>query len=83
VTELLQGVAEVRVDEPAGTLRAVRFAGRWRTVSRVANRWVVETDWWRTPVRRLYLRLLLGEAECIELYRDLDSGIWYWSRRYD
>jgi hypothetical protein len=58
VTELLSGPAEVRVDA-AGELRAVRLAGGWRAVSRVANRWVVETDWWRTPVRRHYVRLLL------------------------
>lgn len=83
MTELLRGTAEVRVDERTGTLRAVRSAGRWRTVSRVANRWVVETDWWRTPVRRLYLRLLLEEVDCVELYRDLDTGEWHWSRRYD
>jgi hypothetical protein len=54
----LSGTAEVRVDA-AGDLRAVRLAGGWRAVSRVANRWVVETDWWRTPVRRHYVRLLL------------------------
>ena len=89
MTELLSGPAEVRLD-PSGTPRAVRLAGGWRRVSRVANRWLVETDWWRTPVRRHYLRLLLepagghGEAdECVELYRDLDAGTWHWSRRYD
>ena len=43
MTELLSGPAEVRVDA-AGELRAVRLAGGWRAVSRVANRWVVETD---------------------------------------
>lgn len=91
MTELLQGAAEVRVDERTGTPREVRVVGRWHTVSRVANRWMVETDWWRTPVRRLYLRLLLsgrgrtasGEGECVELYRDLETGAWHWSRRYD
>ena len=101
MTELLSGPAEVRVDA-AGELRAVRLAGGWRAVSRVANRWVVETDWWRTPVRRHYVRLLLANRgagrratgpgaaarrepadECVELYRDLETGGWHWSRRYD
>ena|ERR1035441_4708137 len=104
VTELLSGTAEVRVDA-SGDLRAVRLAGGWRAVSRVANQWLVETDWWRTPVRRRYVRLLLekqgggrqgsgpagamagGEpplpTECIEIYRDLETGDWHWSRRYD
>jgi len=101
VTELLSGVAEVRVDA-SGSVSAVRLVGGWSRVSRVANQWLVETDWWRTPVRRHYLRLLLesrgggrvtsgsGAAgrrppadECVELYRDLETGGWHWSRRYD
>ena len=52
-------------------------------VSRVANHWVVETDWWRTAVRRHYLRLLLDRDQCVELYHDLETGTWHWSRRYD
>jgi hypothetical protein len=101
MTELLDGIAEVRLDV-SGAIRAVRLAGGWFTVSRVANQWLVETDWWRTPVRRRYVRLLLesrgggrpatgrGTAdrrepadECVELYRDLGTGEWHWSRRYD
>ena len=101
MTELLDGIAGVRLDA-SGAIRAVRLAGGWSTVSRVANQWLVETDWWRTPVRRHYVRLLLesrgggrratgpGTAarrdpadECVELYRDLETGVWHWSRRYD
>ena len=101
MTELLSGVAEVRVDA-SGRVCAVRLAGGWAWVRRVANQWLVETDWWRTPVRRHYLRLLLesrGDGrrnagpraadrrqpadECVELYRDLQTGGWHWSRRYD
>jgi hypothetical protein len=83
MTELLQGPAEVRVDPRTGGLRDIRLAGRWQAVVRVANRWVVETDWWRTPVRRHYLRLLLDGGECVEVFRDLGTGLWHWSRRYD
>ena len=101
MTELLSGAADVRVDA-SGTVCAVRLAGGWSTVSRVANQWLVETDWWRIPVRRHYVRLLLesrgggrramgsGPAgrqdladECVELYHDLETGEWHWSRRYD
>lgn len=101
MTELLGGIADVRLDV-SGAICAVRLAGGWSTVTRVANQWLVETDWWRTPVRRRYVRLLLesrgggrptsgpGTAdrrepadECVELYRDLETGDWHWSRRYD
>ena len=85
MTELLDGVAEVRLDRRTGALRAVRLSGRWHSVNRVTGRWAVETDWWRTPVRRHYLRLVLeGQgSECVELYRDVETGVWHWSRRYD
>ena len=101
MTELLDGIADVRFGA-SGAIRAVRLAGGWSTINRVANQWLVETDWWRTPVRRHYVRLLLAgrgggrratgsgtadrrEAadECAELYRDLETGEWHWSRRYD
>jgi hypothetical protein len=82
VTELLDGTVEVRGDDPA-TPSALRTAAGWRRVERVVTRWVVDTDWWRRPVRREYLRCLLAGGECCELYRDLEEGGWCWSRRYD
>jgi len=62
---------------------ALRFDGGWREVLEVAARWRVETDWWRTPVRREYVRCLLSGGECVDVYRDLDSGGWFRVRRYD
>ena len=82
MTELLDGTAEVRGDDP-DTPTALRTDAGWRRVDRVVTRWVVQTDWWRHPVHREYLRCLLAGGECYELYRDLDEGGWSWSRRYD
>ena len=81
MTELLQGELEVRL--AGGSPVALRTRGGWREVAGVAGRWRVETDWWRRPVRREYLRCLLAGGECCELYRDLDGDGWFWSRRYD
>jgi hypothetical protein len=84
VTELLEGAVEVRGQgREAGTPAALRTEAGWRRIERVVTRWVVETDWWRRPVRREYLRCLLAGGECCELYRDLDGDGWFWSRRYD
>ena len=81
MTELLAGEAEVRVSD--GVPVAVRTAAGWRDVAEVAVRWRVETDWWRSAVRRDYVRCLLSDGECVDLYRDLDTGDWHWVRRYD
>jgi hypothetical protein len=82
MTELLEGAVEVRVSDD-GVLLALRIGSRWRTVEEVANTWRVETDWWRDAVRRDYMRCVMSDGECVDVYRDLDGDDWHWVRRYD
>jgi hypothetical protein len=82
MTELLDGAAEVRT-AANGELAAVRLGSVWREVTEVALGWRVETDWWRSPVRRDYVRCLLAGGECVDLYCDLETGAWRWARRHD
>ena len=82
MTELLLRDAEVRVDGD-GMPVALRAASGWRRVQEVVSTWRVETDWWRTPVRRDYVRCLLDDGDCVEVFRELDDGTWHWSRRSD
>jgi len=80
MTELLDDTAEVR-QEPDGSL-SLRTPAGWQQLE-VVNSWRVETDWWRIPARRDYVRCLLTNGSCVELYRDLSDGSWHLSRRYD
>lgn len=82
MTELLCRPVAVRRDAE-GEVRAVHLGDRWRSVVRTTCRWLVDTDWWRDPVRREYRRCLTGDGECLELSRDLDTGTWTLVRRYD
>jgi len=82
MTELLCRPISVRTGDD-GSLTAVRAWGRWSSVVRTTNRWVVETDWWRVPVRREYRRCITDGGECLELYCDLDGGGWWLGRRHD
>jgi len=83
VTELLDARTDVRVAAD-GSPTAVRTgAGGWRAVTGTVNRWIVETDWWRAPVRREYRRCLVAGGECLELCRELDTVRWWVVRRYD
>jgi hypothetical protein len=82
VTELLDQPTEVRL-RPGGEIEAVLLPEGWRLVARTTNRWLVETDWWRQPVRREYHRCLTRRSgDWIELYRDLETGTWHLARRY-
>jgi len=82
VTELLTGDAEVRVSAQ-GLPSALRTRIGWREVTEVALSWRVETDWWRGSVRRDYVRCLLSDGECFDVYRDLETDAWHWVRRHD
>jgi len=82
MTELLEGAAEVRTNAQ-GLPVALRTRAGWRRVIELALTWRVETDWWRMPIGRDYMRCLLGDGECVDVYRDLHDGTWHWTRRYD
>ncbi|HVC03621.1 MAG TPA: hypothetical protein VND88_03000 [Candidatus Acidoferrales bacterium] len=82
MTELLEGVIEVRTGAD-GRPVAIRTAQGWGRVAEVVNAWRVETDWWRAPVGRDYVRCLLEDGDCMDCYRDLETGEWHRERRYD
>jgi hypothetical protein len=82
MTELLDIPTEVRLSDD-GRIEALRLPEGWRVVARTTSRWLVETDWWREPVRREYRRCTTRAGECVEVFRDLDTGAWRLGRRYD
>lgn len=82
MTELFDLPVEVRLGGE-GRVEAVRMPEGWRVVERTANRWLVDIDWWRRPVRRDYRRCVLRGGDCVELYRDLETDAWHLARRYD
>jgi hypothetical protein len=55
----------------------VRLDGRWVPVAELVDRWRVEDEWWRAPVRRRYLHLLLANGRLLTLFQDLEEGGWY------
>ena len=51
------------------------------TVQTVADRWVVDIDWWREkPAQRNYFSLLAADGEEITVYQDVQTGEWYAQR---
>jgi hypothetical protein len=82
MTELLSGTVQVRVNGD-GMPQAMRIGGAWHDIDEVVLTWRVETDWWREPVRRDYVRCLLKGDECLDVYRDIERDAWFLVRRYD
>jgi hypothetical protein len=91
---------QVDVDIDADGIPVHLEGGPLRGRVRPLQRWLVDADWWSSPVSREYWRVLLRRAESparhlgkrtpprqdelvCEIYRDLESGVWFVERIYD
>lgn len=46
-------------------------------VARTVDEWLVEDEWWRHPLQRRYLRLVLADGRPLTLFQDRLTGAWY------
>ncbi|HET7092535.1 MAG TPA: hypothetical protein VFI22_03630 [Thermomicrobiales bacterium] len=51
--------------------------GRLRRVDRVQDIWRIDEEWWRAPISRRYLALLLADGALRTVFQDLTDGRWY------
>lgn len=49
----------------------------WRRVVAVREWWRIDDEWWRSPVSRAYVALVVEGGRPLTLYRDLAEGGWY------
>ena len=74
----LNGPRPVAVElAPDGQPGAIVDRGRRLPVAAVRDRWLVEDEWWREPLSRRYLELLLADGSVRTLYLDAVNGYWY------
>ena len=67
----------VRTDEH-GAPTHVRLPGKTaRRVEAVRERWQIDDEWWRSPISREYLAVVLDDGRVLTLYRDLADDRWY------
>lgn len=62
---------------PTGAPTAVRMNGRTRQVQQVRETWRIDDEWWRTPISRLYMDVVMTDGSNLTLYRDLATRRWY------
>jgi hypothetical protein len=46
-------------------------------VESIGEVWQVDDEWWRQPVRRRYVEVMLVGGKHAVLYEDLPVGVWY------
>lgn len=51
-----------------------------RMVEEVVETWVVQDEWWRTPIHRRYVEVVLEGGAHVVLFEDLATGEWFMQR---
>jgi hypothetical protein len=81
-TDRLRAVNEpqpvtVEFDE-SGVMTVGRSDGRSvGTVEAILESWRIDDEWWREPIARSYMELLLKGGKRIVIFQDLLTGLWF------
>ena len=74
----LNGPRPIAVEAGAdGRPAIVVDRGRRLAVAAVRDRWLVEDEWWREPLGRRYVEVLLADGSVRTLYLDTFTDRWY------
>lgn len=52
-------------------------AAAGRRVEEVVEEWRIDDEWWRTPIHRRYVEVVLGGGAHVVLFEDVMTGEWY------
>jgi hypothetical protein len=51
--------------------------GGTRRVEAVVDEWRIDDEWWRTPIHRRYVEVVLEGGAHVVLFEDVMTGEWY------
>lgn len=51
--------------------------GSARAVAEVIEVWRVDDEWWRTPINRRYVEVILEGGKHVMLFEDLVTNVWF------
>jgi hypothetical protein len=55
----------------------VFIAGQHIQIAEMIDTWLVEDEWWREPIARCYVQVLLADGRLLTLFHDRIGGGWY------
>ena len=84
MTRLLVPAERVDLDaDDDGIPLSFQWDGRKHTVVEVAERWRVDTEWWRVRQRREHFVIVTNTQLVLMIYCDLIRREWYVQRIFD
>ena len=60
-----------------GTPEAIEWKSKRSPVGVTKDRWRIDDEWWRQPIARRYVRVVLDTGVLVTLYHDLLEDLWY------
>jgi hypothetical protein len=67
----------VRVDAQSGLPYALRERQQWRKIERIQDMWHVDDEWWREPISRRYIQVVLRGGTLRTLFHDRINDRWF------
>jgi hypothetical protein len=68
---------EVTLDEQSGLPRILHERNGPREIERIQDAWQVDDEWWREPIRRRYLQIVLRDGALRTIFHDQVSHRWF------
>lgn len=67
----------VTLDPLSGEPLLLHDRGRDREIERIQDSWQVDDEWWREPVSRRYLQIVLRDGALRTLFHDRITNRWF------
>lgn len=67
----------VTLDEQTGLPITLHERGRARAIACVQDAWQIDDEWWREPISRHYLQVILGNGALRTLFHDRIADRWF------
>jgi hypothetical protein len=68
---------QVTVDAQSGLPVALHERNRRHVVESIQDSWYVDDEWWREPISRHYVQVILRDGAIRTLFQDRIAGRWF------
>jgi hypothetical protein len=68
---------QVTLDGQSGLPRILHERNRGREIARIQDFWQVDDEWWREPISRRYLQVMLRDGALRTIFHDLIANCWF------
>ena len=73
----VQQRVEVELDERGAPIVVTRETGNGKRVESIGETWRIDDEWWRVPIVRRYVEVILEGGGRVVLLEDLVTGEWF------